>query len=261
VHVDAGEVAPSWPRRVRARYREQGLQVKRSNPDVRILDTAVLSDEKRAAAVVVLRNPPRARPGAAAGADRRPGRRRQVAVSQRRAGPGALAGLRPALGGGRTSIWVNDQVVAERQAATRRGADRLPRGKAPRKVPKLRVQGVRIERQDTTGLAARGFVRNESRIEQRDLVLHGIARKGERIVAAGRGQIRRARPGRRASFRMFFIGDPATPSSSSASPRPIALEDPWRRPHLPPPTARWAARPVSTARRARRRWPATSSTA
>jgi hypothetical protein len=199
-------------------FREQGLQVKRSNPDVRILDTAVLSDENGAAAVVVLRN--RSERGQA---------RLPVQIDVQGGGGKSLfrndaPGLEPSLvsvpllGGGRTSIWVNDQVVASGKPRRVEARIGLPRGKAPRKVPKLRVQGVRIERQDTTGLAARGFVRNESRIEQRDLVLHGIARKGERIVAAGRGQIRRARPGRRASFRMFFIGDPATPSSSSAFP-------------------------------------------
>ena len=51
-------------------------------------------------------------------------------------------------------------------------------------------------------------MRNRSEVDQRELVLYGVARKGGEIVAAGRAQVRRVKPGGSASFRMYFIGDP-----------------------------------------------------
>ena len=43
---------------------------------------------------------------------------------------------------------------------------------------------------------------------QRKLVIYGVARKGGSVVAAGRAQIKRLKPGKRARYKIFFIGNP-----------------------------------------------------
>lgn len=200
-------------------FSEKGLSVGKVNRDIEILQTAVLSDQNGSAAVVVLRN-----------RSRDEQTQLPVAIDVRGGGGKSLfrndaPGLEPSLvslpivsGGGR-SVWVNDQVVAAgakpRAVKVRVGA---ARGKRPRSVPRLRVQAVRFETASAVGLAAVGFVRNDSKVEQRDLVLHGVARDGERIVAAGRAQVRRVKPGARARFRMFFIGDPKGARLSISAP-------------------------------------------
>jgi hypothetical protein len=191
----------------RGAFTEQGLRVGKPNADVRVVDTAVLTDANGSAAVVVLRN-----------RSARVQARLPVAIDVRGGGGKSLfrndaPGLEPSLvslpllsGRGRT-VWVYDQVVAAakpKRVAVRVGASRA---RAPRVLPRLRVQSVRYETL-STGLSAVGFVRNESKVEQRDIVLHGVARRGKRIVAAGRGQVRRVKPGGRSRFRMFFIGSP-----------------------------------------------------
>lgn len=192
----------------RGAFQERGLRIARANPSITVLDTAVVSDENGAAAVVVLRS--RAKRDAA---------RLPVAIDVQGDGGRSLfrndaPGLEPsltsvsALSSGGTVAWVNDQVVSPdrpRRVVARVGT---PRGRVTAALPELRVRRLRLEDQGTTGLAARGLVENRSRIEQRELVLYGVARRGERIVAAGRAQVRRVKPGRRASFRMFFIGSP-----------------------------------------------------
>ena len=187
-------------------FTEQGVRVTRENPDVRVVDRAVVQDQNGTAAVVVLRNR---------------GRRAQaavpVAIDVRGAGRKSLfrndaPGLEPSLttmpvlAPGASTVWVNDQVTPTAKPTA--VAAKVGGGKgAPKRVPRLKAIGVKLS-SSSTGLQARGRVRNDSKVEQRDLVLYGVARKGGDIVAAGRAQVRRVRARSRASFRMFFIGDP-----------------------------------------------------
>jgi hypothetical protein len=59
-----------------------------------------------------------------------------------------------------------------------------------------------------SGVEATGTVENVSRVEQRALILYAVARKGKRVVAAGRGEVARLKVGRKASYHIFFIGNP-----------------------------------------------------
>ena len=57
-------------------------------------------------------------------------------------------------------------------------------------------------------MAAVGFAANRSKVEQRKLVIFAVARKGGRVVAAGRAQINRVKPRKRTRYTIFFIGNP-----------------------------------------------------
>lgn len=187
-------------------FEGKGVRVTRENPDVDVVGSTVLTDANGSAAVVVVRNTStRLLTGL------------PVAIDVRAGGTSVFrndaTGLEPslttltALGPKATSVWVNDQVTATAEPDAVTAKVGAARGAAPSALPKLTVQDPRLE-DSGTGPQAVGFVRNASKVEQRELVLYGVARKGERIVAAGRAQVRRVRAGARASFRMFFIGDP-----------------------------------------------------
>jgi hypothetical protein len=60
-----------------------------------------------------------------------------------------------------------------------------------------------------SGVSAIGKVTNESSLEQRKLVLYAVAIKQGRPVAAGRAQVNRLKPGKRANYQIFFIGNPS----------------------------------------------------
>ena len=102
--------------------------------------------------------------------------------------------------------WVNDQIAAaEKPSAEGQGR----RGEVIRSdIPKVTVTRPRLEQDPVSRVAAVGFAANRSKVEQRKLVIFAVARKGGRVVAAGRAQINRVKPRKRTRYTIFFIGNP-----------------------------------------------------
>ncbi|HMS63033.1 MAG TPA: hypothetical protein PKD63_12195 [Solirubrobacteraceae bacterium] len=187
---------------------QQGVTVTKSNRDVRVLGTSVVTDANGTAVVVRLRN-----------ASSRPQADVPVALDVRDAAgttvftnatPGlerslTHAALVPARG---DAVWVNDQVFASeppKRASAKVGA---PEGDPPADAAAIRVGRVRLTEDPVSGLAATGAVTNPGSEDQRRVLLTAVATEGDRVVAAGRGVIPRVRAGKRSRFRIFFIGDP-----------------------------------------------------
>jgi hypothetical protein len=173
-----------------------------------VTSTTLVRDANGVAAVVEVRN------GRTAQADV------PVALSVRHASkvlfrndaPGldpSLAAI-PSLAAGERVAWVNDQVPAPPEAD--KGVARLgaARGKAPRELPELAVSDVKIGG-DSSGVVVDGKLENRSAVTQRRVVVFCVARKGDRIVAAGRAVVDTlpaAGKGRPAAFSVYVIGDP-----------------------------------------------------
>lgn len=204
-------------------FSEQGLDVKHRNPDVQIVEKRLLQDPNGTAVVVVLRS-------------RAATPLRGVPVEIEVAGPGDKPlfkndqpGIDPALVGpsvllpGHEFAWVNDQVVAEGKAVSVTATPGAAKGKLDGKLPELDVTAPRLQGDPVSGVQATGTVTNRSQIEQTDLVLYCVARKGDRIVAAGRGAIPRLKAGKRLPYHIFFIGNPRGAKLSIEAP-PTALE-------------------------------------
>jgi len=199
---------------------EKGLAVARANPDVRVTDSTVLTDTKakRSAAVITLRNTSGRTQTAlpllftltdAAG--------KKVFSNDL---PGASPDLTtvPSLAAGGTLVWVNDVIVNVAGATEAKATVGVgkPAGGTP---PKVRISNVRLENDEIDGATAVGRVRNDSAVVQERLVIFAVARRGRRIVAAGRAVVPRLKPGPKgARFTLFFIGDPAGAKLSLAAP-------------------------------------------
>jgi hypothetical protein len=197
---------------------EEGLKITEESKVVEVGATAVLRDQNGAAAVVELRNTGN-EPLAA------------VPVAIDVLGPGKKSLFRNDVGGtepslvsaallrpSETMFWVHDQVVVSEQPKSVRaavGADAKP---VPGEIPEIAIDGVKLEDDPTSGTAAVGTVENRSEIEQRQLVIYAVARDGERIVAGGRGQVPRLKPGAKAPFAVYFIGDPRAGDLTLAAP-------------------------------------------
>jgi hypothetical protein len=188
---------------------EKGLVVHDQSREVKVLATDVLQDENGTAAVVQMRNTS--------------GRALvQAPISIEVKGKGGKSvfrnnqpGLEPTLAHvpliepRARLLWVNDQIspaARPRSVSAQVGAARQADAKL---LPKIVLSGVHLERDEVSGLAATGFVANRSKLEQRKLVIFAVARKGAKIVAAGRAQVARLKPGKRARFNVFFIGNPS----------------------------------------------------
>lgn len=189
-------------------FEAKGLAVGKANANVKVEDAQVIRDATGTAAVVVLRS------------------RAQTALQDV---PVALdvadssgasiwkndvAGLQdslvsvPVLAPGAKTTWINDQVLPAAGTAAAVKARVGAAKNAPADLPKLTVSAPELEGDPVDGVAARGELVNDSKVEQKDLVVYGLARKGGKVVAAGRAIIPRVRAGAKARYAIFFIGDP-----------------------------------------------------
>jgi hypothetical protein len=100
--------------------------------------------------------------------------------------------------------WIDDQVetsggVPARVLAT--VGEGMP---TTGTLPQLQVQGAHLAE---TG-EAEGSVANHSRVNQQELVVYAVARKGATVVAAGRAVLANAAAGSSTPFQVYFVGNP-----------------------------------------------------
>jgi hypothetical protein len=190
--------------------KEQGLTVQRQNPDIKVLDTTVLHDKYGSAAVVQVKNDGtqnlRDVPIALDVKDKK-----GKSVFKNNI-PGLEQGLVaiPLIKAGETLDWVNDQVLATGVPAS---ADAQVGESSetfdPSTLPKLDIGAPKLITDPVSGIEAQGQVVNNSGAEQRNLLLYAVARKGDQVVAAGRGLIGRLKNNTKpVEYHIFFIGDP-----------------------------------------------------
>lgn len=189
-------------------FEAKGLEVATVNASVAVKDTQIIRDANGTAAVITLRNTGTAAlqdvPVALDVADR----------SGRSIWKNDAAGLEttltsvPVLARGTTTTWINDQVLPSTGTAAAVKARVGAAEPAPGPLPKISVAPPELEGDPVDGVVARGELTNGSKVEQKDLVVYGLARKGGKVVAAGRAIVPRVRPGAKARYAIFFIGDP-----------------------------------------------------
>jgi len=207
-------------------FTEKGLSVTKENPDVKVLGTTVLSDPNGSAVAVELRNTSsKALVNLPIAIDVRDKKGKTVFQNN-------LPGLDPALTSiallkpGETATWVNDQVfAASKPASVKVKVGIGERGGAPEKLPSIEVSAPKLTDDPVSGVEANGVVHNHSKLLQRKFTLFTVARKGNKIIAAGRGEIDKLKPiaGKNFNYHVFFIGDPKGGSLQLFSP-PTALK-------------------------------------
>jgi hypothetical protein len=122
----------------------------------------------------------------------------------------------PGLGAALTSIavlpahgelsWVDDQV----QAAGVPAGVRAVVGQAPSTsaaIPDVAIAAAHATEPAAGESGAEGSVVNRSSVTQRELVVYGLARRGAKIVAAGRAVLQQVPARASVRFQLFFIGD------------------------------------------------------
>ncbi len=181
--------------------------VPRPSRVVKILNTALLHDGNGTAAVITLRND-----GAHAL------RGVPIAIALKGANGSKLfqnnaAGLDPSLTSTplllphRTSIWVDDQIPLSAFPAT---ISALAGEAASSDVtpPRLDIDGARLVADPANGSAAQGTLINRSSTTQQNLVIFALARRGKKVVAAGRAVLASVPAHGSSPFQIYFIGNP-----------------------------------------------------
>jgi hypothetical protein len=201
-------------------FKEKGLVITQRNESVTVGTTTVLTDPNGSAVAVELKNDSRkVLTNVPIGVDVLDAAGKSVFKND-------AAGLEPALTSisvlraGESVTWVNDQVQPAGTAKTVKAAIGVQKADAatPADLPKTRVTPGRLAADPVSGFEATGYVYNDSKFEQRRLVVYCVARKGGKVVAAGRGVIQKIKAGRRGRYHVFFIGNPRGAKLEVAAP-------------------------------------------
>jgi hypothetical protein len=187
----------------------QKLVITKANPDIKVGQTTVLKDANGAAVVIELRNiSAREQVQVPVAIDVKSAHGRSLF---RNDAPGLEPSLvtAPLIAPHGTLVWVNDQVVTAEQPKLVDAKVGPPRLAAPpRRLPKIEVGSPKLITDPVSGVEATGPVTNRSKLVQLKLVLFAVARRGGRVVAAGRGQIKKLVPNKQTNYHIFFIGNP-----------------------------------------------------
>jgi hypothetical protein len=120
------------------------------------------------------------------------------------------------------ATWVDDQVPSLSGPATVTalvGEASAAAGASPQ----IEVTGVHASEESGSGAGAAGTIRNRSNVTQQSLVVYGLARRGGRIVAAGRAVLPEVAAGASVPFQAFLVGSP-TGARLEASAPPTTFE-------------------------------------
>lgn len=115
-------------------------------------------------------------------------------------------------------VWVNDQVTPDNPPKRVKAVVGAASAPVPDKLPAIGVTSKGISIDPVDGPEVNGRVTNRSQVEQRKLIVFAVARKGSKVVAAGRGQVNRLKGGKSAPFHVFFIGNPRGAKLTLAAP-------------------------------------------
>jgi hypothetical protein len=188
---------------------EEGLEIKRENPDVKVTSTALLSNAEGNAVVVDLHN------DSAKNLTEVP---ILIEVRNSKGKPfykNDIPGIEPALAAvpyipaHGDAEWVDDQVLGVGVPKSVKVKVGVGGGTHSGEIPDIEVSQPKIEGDPVSGISATGDVVNRTGTDQRRLLLYVVARKGNEVVAAGRGAIEHLKPELKAlKYTIFFIGDP-----------------------------------------------------
>jgi len=203
---------------------QKGLTVSRENPDIAIGVTSVIQDKNGIAAVVELRNTGKVAQAslpvsiAVTDAAGKPLYRNDVAGLE-----DSLVSM-PRLTKGEDAFWVNNQITAAGKPAKVQARVGAAKGKGPAQPPSFTTP--KAPRQSDSGsVFAKGSIVNRSKVAQKRLTIFCVARKGAKVVAAGRGILDVLPPAgaKPTQFTVFFIGNPKGAKLSFSAP-PTVLE-------------------------------------
>ena len=180
--------------------------VTRPSTRVRVLDATLLSSSEGAAAAVTLRNDsPHALREVPIAITVRDARGRSVFHNDGAGSEPALLAV-PSIPAHSELTWIDDQLPKVQATSVSARVGEAPA--VPGKAPVLTVGGASVGEEASNGLGASGTVSNHSKTAQLHLVVFAVARRGGRIVAAGRAVLPELAAGASAPFHAFFIGDP-----------------------------------------------------
>jgi hypothetical protein len=196
----------------------QSTTMTKQSPSVKVLQSAVIHSSSQTAVVVALRN-----------TSTHTLENAPIEVTVRDAHGNMLyqnnaSGLEPSLTTvslllpGQETIWVDDQVTAGGTPAT--ASALVGEGtQASGGIPQLSISGTHLNAEASAEATLSGSVANHSQTAQQNLVVYAVARRGVKIVAAGRAVLPEVpAKGTNVPFQIYFVGDPSGAQIQTSAP-------------------------------------------
>ncbi|HEX6781638.1 MAG TPA: hypothetical protein VF125_06355 [Solirubrobacterales bacterium] len=188
---------------------EVGLKISKPSKEVKVVSTELLSDANGSAVVVAVRNTSgRDLADVPILIDVRDAKGKSVYSND-------IPGLEPALTSipyveaGKEATWVNDQVLTAAEPKSVKVTVGEGGTAVTAEVPDFAVSAPKLEGDPYSGVVAGGNVENESGETIDRVLIYAIARKGDEVIAAGRGAIEKVKPEPKPlPYNVYFIGDP-----------------------------------------------------
>lgn len=188
---------------------DEGIEVTKQDPDIKIVGTTVLSEKEGSAVVVELHNDSGENlVDAPISLEVLDAKGKVVYTNDTPGLEQALVAV-PFIPAGGDVVWINDQVFATGVPKTARV--KVGEGGVPYSgpQPQIEVSEPTVKGDPVSGLAAEGTVVNRTGEDQKRLLFYAVARQGGKVVAAGRGAIEHLKPDTKKLFyNVYFIGDP-----------------------------------------------------
>jgi hypothetical protein len=199
-------------------FATQSAAVTKESPNVKVLQSTVIHSSSATAVVVVLRN-----------TSTHTLENAPIEVTVRDADGSVLyqnnaSGLEPSLTTvslllpGQETIWVDDQVTASGMPTS--ASALIGEGtQASTSIPRLSISGTHQSAEGGVEATLSGSVANDSQTAQQNLVVYAVARRGGKIVAAGRAVLPEVpAQGTNVSFQIYFAGDPSGAQIQTSAP-------------------------------------------
>jgi hypothetical protein len=196
----------------------QSAAVTKESPSVKVLQSTVIHSSSQSAVVVALRN-----------TSTHTLENAPIEVTVRDAHGTTLyqnnaSGLEPSLTTvslllpGQETIWVDDQVTVSGTPAT--ASALVGEGtQAAGSVPQLGISSTHLSAEAGAEVTLSGSVTNHSQTAQQNLVVYAVARRGVKIVAAGRAVLPEVpAAGTNVPFQIYFVGDPSGAQIQTSAP-------------------------------------------
>jgi hypothetical protein len=207
----------------------KGLEINKESSSVKVVSATVLTDKNGSAVAVDLRNDS----GSALAdvpilIDVRDSKGKSVFKNSTHGLDPSLTSV-PLLEPGQDTAWVNDQVFPVRTPKSVKVTVGQAKGTAPPQPVDVQAAAPQVVTDPVSGVEATGSVTNSSGQDLKNVYFYAVAREGNQVVAAGRGEIQhlKADPKQPPKYHIFFIGDPkgaqvtvtaAPPASTTSQP-------------------------------------------
>jgi hypothetical protein len=203
-----------------------GLKITAINPDVKVLGKTILHDANGTAVVVELHNTGKqAEAQVPIGIELADAKGKKIFANDAPGLEPALVSV-PLVRTGKDTFWVHNQIIAA--TAPSKLVVKVGVAKStdiPAQPPHITLSNIKLDKDDS-GAFVTGVVHNRSKVTQKRITIFCVAKKGGRIVAAGRAVVDKLSPSptpKPIRFSVYFIGNPAGATLDFSVP-PVVLK-------------------------------------